>query len=40
MKINHEKSISYAIVRLKTDAYRKEFKVYYQGWDPLSEEHD
>lgn len=40
MEINHDKSISYAEVYIKTDAEKKQFKVYYQGFDPYIEEHD
>ena len=39
MEIDHEKSIAYAKVYLKTDEQKK-FNVYYCGWNPWLEEHE
>lgn len=40
MEIDHEKYIAYAKVYLKTDEQKKEFTVYYCGWNPYLEEHE
>ena len=40
MEIDHEKSIAYAKVYLKTDEQKKKFTVYYCGWNPYLEEHE